>query len=150
MDNSDYLWKERMKQFTIIGLVLLFTASTFSFRLSTHRCGGELVSWSVFGEAVPCGHAKADAPACPMHPKTANTSKQCCDDHAETVTGLVPNTLVSSALQVPLAVPVLIAILVDHVNAELSAGHDWSLVAHFKPPPLSGWAIHILERSILI
>jgi len=139
-----------MKQFTIIGLVLLFTASTFSFRLSTHSCGGELVDWSVFGDAEPCIHAKAAAPACPKHPKPANTSKQCCDDHAETVTGLVPNTLVNTALQVPLAVPVLIAILVDNVNAVLSPGHDWSLLAHFKPPPLSGWAIHILERSICI
>ncbi len=145
-----YICKERMKQFTIIGLVLLFTASTFSFRLSTHSCGGELVSWAVLGDAVPCMHAEAGAPACPMHPKPANTSKNCCDDHAETVTGLVPNTLVSTALEAPLAIPSVIAVLVDHQTATTDAGRNSLLFDHFRPPPLSGWAIHILERSILI
>jgi len=139
-----------MKHFTTIGLALLFLASTFSFRLSTHSCGGELVSWSVLSIAEPCAHARVDAPACPMHPKGENTSESCCDDQTEMVSGLVPNTLVGPALQVPVAVPVLIAVLVDHVTSSTSAGHGWSLLSHFRPPPLSGWEIHILERSILL
>ncbi|MBL0127935.1 MAG: hypothetical protein IPP83_10865 [Flavobacteriales bacterium] len=139
-----------MKIFTTIGLVLLFILSTTSFRLSTHRCGGHLISWAVWGDAEPCMHSKADAPACPMHPKPAKSSKGCCDDHAETVTGLVPNTVVSTALEAPLAIASVIAILVDHFATTTNAGHGWSLVAHFRPPPLSGWAIHILERSILL
>lgn len=139
-----------MKSIAVIGLALFFTASTFSFRLSTHSCGGELVSWAVLGNAEPCEHAKADAPACPMHSKPTEPSKKCCDDHAETVTGLVLNTVVSTALEAPLALPSVIAVLVDHQTATTDAGHNSLLFDHFRPPPLSGWAIHILERSILL
>lgn len=139
-----------MKLLVTISLALLFTASSFSFQLSTHSCGGELVSWAVWGDAEPCMHSRADAPVCSMHSQPADTSKNCCDDHAETVTGLVPNTVVRVALEAPVAIPMLIAVVVDHISSATSAGHGWSLADHFRPPPMSGWAIHILDRAILL
>lgn len=139
-----------MKVFTTVGLVLLLLLSTASFRLNTHHCGGRIIAWSLVGEARPCGNAPSERPICAKHAAGSMAPKGCCEDRSVVFPGLPVETIVDALLQLPPTVRVLITEDIQPLRAPMQPGHGWSLIAHFRPPPLSGWAIHLFEGSIRV
>ncbi|HPF91362.1 MAG: hypothetical protein KDB95_15025 [Flavobacteriales bacterium] len=135
-----------MKAATAIALMLMVLTSTTSFRLSKHRCGGHVVSWSLAGDAEPCAHARAMT--CPMHAEAP--MRGCCSDETQLLQGLPLNVVPGAVLQLPVHVAPLLAVLDGTPDLFPQPVHRDVGPTHGKAPPLRGWEIHIRERSILI
>ena len=135
-----------MKAVAAIAVAMLMLVSTTSFRLSTHRCGGHVVSWSLAGDAEPCVHARALS--CPMHADAP--MRGCCSDETQLVEGLPLNVVPAVVLQVPVHAAPLLAVLDAAPESFPLPGHREVGPTYGKAPPLRGWQIHIRERSILI
>ncbi|MCB9165358.1 MAG: hypothetical protein H6592_13175 [Flavobacteriales bacterium] len=135
-----------MRAAIAIAISTLMLVSTTSYRLSTHHCGGKLVSWSLVGDAEPCAHATAKCGPLQM----VDPIRGCCSDEAHIVEGLSMQVVPAAVLTGPAFVAPLLATFIPAPAAPELSGHRSAGPAHGKAPPLRGWEIHIRERSILI
>ena len=127
--------------------------SSMSFSIGTHLCGGELKSFSLFGEAKPCEHSGKEGDmtaSCPFHKnESKEEDKNCCEDEQFVVDGLDIDTPVN-LFQIDLTPDwVLNLFVVNHKNPLTVHVSTTSHYLNYKPPLLKP-NIPVLLQSFLI
>lgn len=130
---------------SLLSVLILF--STTGIRISQHWCGGDLINFTIWGDAEPCAHYQNDnTPSCPLH---ANMNrKNCCSQMELNIHGGDEDFQIESA-PIVRTTYVLIQKLWEPVARLTSRILS---VEHFRnhSPPVLSEPIFIRVQSLLI
>jgi len=136
-----------VKYITHISLALLVFVSSSGFVFSQHYCMGMLKSTALFGEATQCHQQKTKQ--CPLHSKTKNNTKGCCDTKTQIIAGIDYDVTVSQAINLLPAAQLTIIDLPLLVTLSSTIDKQPVNYFNFHPPPILQ-DIPVLLQSFLL
>ena len=132
------------KNIVSFSMALLVLASTMSFTISEHYCGGELVDTSLFVKADTCG---MEMPMSSSN-ETSYSTNGCCSDVIQIVEG--QDDLKPNVVQLDHKQQVFLAAYVFSYHALFAETNKNLVPFNTYTPPLIVKDIHVLDAVFLI
>lgn len=137
-------------------MALLIMVVTTGFSISQHFCQGELLDFTLFGDAEPCEMAMSGNDLPPCHNQDSAdqstgsfTKKPCCENHDATVAGQDTPTLLKSIDSLIPSVKFLAAFAYTVFYNYLALRDKNTLFTEYRPPLIQR-DIPVFIQSFLI